>query len=328
MKGFKRFLAVFIVAIILVVSGPVYASSNVGILAKSEYLKTEKRAFDELGRAFSKSELGQLFSFTKTIDSTYNAQMEAEVKIPDMKTRKYVINENGTYLDRYEDGRIEAYVEGEKVATINFVANDNYVSIQIPELYEKYFTVDMTDLEGLFNKFDQNIDASTLPNGMIYNADLIKALKLDKNEEKIVEKAINRYSKLLDAELLKNNYFEKTTQETINVNNSNYKCKVVSYKISTKDLLEGLEKVWKEFKNDSELIDLIGNKMKTFYEVNAVINPTEYSELPTKEQVLGLVDTIIQELKKEASSEIYLKSTLYHQEGNLIRELRKLKFYV
>ena len=323
----KKFFSVFLAVIMLSVNVPVYAVSNVGVAAKSEYLKTEKRAFDELGRAFSKSELGKLLSFTQAIDSTYNAQMEVEVKMPDVKTRKYIVSENGTYLDRYDDGKIEAYVEGEKVATITFVANDNDVSIQIPELYEKYLTVDMTDLEGLLKKFDENIDTSTLPKGMIYNADLIKALKLDKTEEKIVEKAVKKYSKLLDNELLKNNYFEKAAQETINVNDSNYKCKVVSYKISTKDLLEGFEKVWKEFKNDTELINLIGSKMKTFYEVNAMINPTEYTELPTKEQILGAVDTIIQELKKEMSGELYLKSTLYHQEGNLIRRDISVEMY-
>jgi len=319
MRSIKKFCAVFLAVIMLSVNGPVYAASSVGVTAKSEYLKTEKRAFDELERGFNKSELGKLFSFTQTIDGTYNAQMEVEVKIPDVKTRKYVISENATYLDRYDDGKIEAYVEGEKVATMNIVANDNDVSIQIPELYEKYLTVDMSDLEGLFKKFDENIDTSTLPKGMIYNADLIKALKLDKNEEKIVEKAVKKYSKILDAELLKNNYFEKGSQETVDVNNSNYKCKVVSYKISTKDLLEGFEKVWKELKNDTELIDLIGSKVKTFYEVNSVISPNEYNELPTKEQVLGLVDTLLQELKKEVSGEIYLKSTLYHQDGKLIR---------
>lgn len=318
MLKLKRFVAVFIATIMFLGNLPAYAAQESGAAAKSAYLMTEKRAFNNVKKDFEKSELGKLLSFTENIDGTYSNELTLEVKVPDVKTRKYVIKENGTYKDRYEDGTIKAYVEGEQVATVNVVANDNYVSLHIPELYEKYLTVDMNDLEGLLKKFDEDFDVSTLPKGIYYASDIKDALAFSKEEEKIVDKAAKKYAKLLDKELLKNSYFEKGTKQTINVNGLDYKCDVVSYKISGKELVDGFEIVWKEFKKDTELVNLLWNKIEEIYNLSAKMN-SDYEELLTKEQVMGIIDTIINELQESSADAGSFKSVLYHQNGNLVR---------
>ena len=209
MVKLKRFLAVFIATLMLIGNFPAYAAQEPGAAAKSAYLMTEKRFFNNLKKDFEKSELGKLISSTDTIDGTYSSELDIEVKIPDIKTRKYVIKEDGTYTDRYEAGKIEAYVENEHVATVNVVADDNYISLQIPELYEKYLTADMNDLSGLLKKFNEDIDVSTLPKEIFYNSDVREVLELTKEQENLVNKSLKKYAKLLDEELLKNSYFEK-----------------------------------------------------------------------------------------------------------------------
>lgn len=327
MLRMKRFLAVFLSLLILFGNLPAYATSSVGTAAKTEYLKTESKFFKGLEKDFKKSELGKLLQFTYGINGTYNSTVDLEIKVPDIKTRKYVIQENGTYKDRYEDGSIEAYVEGEKVATVNVVANDNMVSIQVPELYEKYLTVDTTDLLSLVQKFEESITEESIPlKGMIYNSDIVKALKLNKDEEKIIKNASKKYVKLLDGELLKNAYFKKENVETLTVNDANYKCNTVSYEISTKQLVDALEKIWTEFKNDTQLVKLIWSKIETIYNLMAQVDRT-YQELPTKEQVVAVIDMLFNELAKTTTDDILVKSVLYHKDNNLIRRDINLTSY-
>lgn len=323
MNKMKRFFSVFMAVLMLLGVAPAYAKSKTSALEKNEYLKAEKKSFTELKNSFNKSELGKLIKFTDSINGTYNSEIELELEIPEMKTRKYVVKENGTYVDRYEDGVIEAYVEGEKVASLDVVANDNLVSIRIPELYEKYLTIDMNDLDSLVSKFIDDEDAvdellKTLPKGMMYNSDIVKTLKLTKSEEKIVKNASKKYAKLFQQELLKNDNFAKENKEALTINNKKYNTNVISYTISTTQLLNGLENVWKEFKNDTIFVNLIWSKTEALYnkmrEMNAIIE-----ELPTKEQVLGAVDYLISELKSEITEDTFLKVKIYHQNGKILR---------
>lgn len=331
MNKIKRFFVVFMATLMIFCNVPSYALSKTGAAVKAEYLKTEKRAFAELVKGIEKSELGKLLKVTENIDSSYSSEVDFEIEIPEVKTRKYVVKENTSYTDRYEDGVIEAYVEGEKVASLDIVANDNMVSLRVPELYEKYITVDMSDLAGLVNKFiedEEYVDeiVEDLPTGMMYDCDFIKAIEFTQAEEKILQNATKKYSKLLEQELLKNTYFQKGNKQTLNINNKGYKCGVVSYEISTKQLVDGIEKVWKEFKNDTVFVNLIWGKVEAFYNKIAEVNLVA-EELPTKEQVLGMVDYLLAELKDEATDNIVLKSTLYHQNGKLLRRDISIKIY-
>lgn len=323
MNKMKRFLAMFIATVMILGNVPAYALSKTGGAAKSEYLKIEKKAFAEIKNSFNKSDLGKLVKFTDSITGTYNAEVDLELEIPEMKTRKYVIKENGTYTDRYEDGVIEAYVENEKVASLDIIANDNLVSIRVPELYEKYLTIDMNDLAGLINKFiedeeEANEIIETMPKGMLYNSDIMKIIKLTKAEEKIVKNASKKYAKLFEKELLKNENFAKEDNKNLTINNKSYKTNVASYTISASQLVSGLENVWKEFKNDTAFVNLIWGKIEALYNKMYEMNYV-FEELPTKEQILGIIDYLFVELKSEADENICLKSTLYYQNGKLLR---------
>lgn len=320
MGKLRRFFAMFFAVMMLFGATPTYAATKTGASVKSEYLKVEKRFFKELDTSFKKSEIGKLSDFLNKIDGTYTGEVDLEVKLPDIKTRLYKIKETGTYNEKYADASVEAYVEGEKVATFNVVADDNYLSMQIPELYEKYVTIDMNDLLGLIKKFDETIESEELESlkAMSYPSEAKEILKLTKAEEKLVKDALNKIYKSLDRELLKSSYFEKGSKQLIDANNEKYNCDVVSYKISLKELIDGLENIWGEFKNNTELVNLLWGKLEAVY--NLSVKPgSEYQEFPTKEQFLGAMDTIINELQKEAPNDIYIQSTLYHQSSKLIR---------
>lgn len=323
MNKMKRFFAVFMATLMILGNGPVYAASKNGENAKSEYLKAEKKAFSEFKNDFEKSEFGKLINFTYGIDGTYSSQIDLELEIPEIKTRKYVVKENGTFTDRYQDGTVEAYVEGEKVASLELVANDNLVSVRVPELYEKYLTIDMSDLAGLVSKFvedEESLDEliKTLPKGMMYNSDIMQTIKLTKAEEKVVKNAIKKYAKLLEQELLKDDNFEKEASKNLVINNKKYNIDVLTYSISTKQLVNGFENVWKEFKNDTTFVNLIWGKVENLYNKMYEFNMIT-EELPTKEQVLGAVDYFISELKGESLDNVFLKSTIYVQNGEVLR---------
>jgi len=320
MKRFRKLLACFIAIVMLVGNIPSYAVSYFGTTAKSEYLKTEKRFLTELKKDYGKSELGKLINFTDGIDGTYSSEMDIEIKIPDVKTRKYVIKENGTYNDRYEDGTIEGYVEGKSVATVNIVANDNYISLQVPELYEKYLSIDITKLPNLFEKFGEELDSSTFPKEMVYNSDYKEIFTLSKSEEKILTSAAKKYYKLIEKNFLKNEYFSRNIKQTLTVNNISHKCDTVTYKISINDFVNGLENVWVEFKKDNELVNLLWGKVEALYNLTTRVNGIS-EELPTKEQVLGAIDTFIDILQDELNGEdeLYFSSVLYHQDGKILR---------
>lgn len=331
MRRNKRFLGAFLASLILLINVPVYALSNTGAAVKAEYLKAEKRAFSEIVKSIDKSDIGKLIEFSESIDTTYTSEVDFEVQIPGIKTRKYVIKENGTYVDRYEDGSVEAYVEGEKVATMSIVANEENLSVRIPELYEKYITVDMSDLASVVNKIvedelDVNEIIESLPTGMLYNCDLLEALEFSDSEEKILENAFGKYVKLLDKELLKNSYFKKDKNQNLNINNKAYKCSVVSYEIPVSKLYDGMVNIWNEFKNDTELTNLVFGKIEAVYNKMKAVNII-HGDLLSKEEWLKKVSDLVAYLKEDIPENVALISTLYHQDGKILRRDIGTKYY-
>lgn len=321
MERAKRFLACFLAVAMLVVNVPVYAFSGTGATAKAEYLKVENRFFSTLKNSFEKSEYGKIVEFSKGIDGAYNGKTSIEVKIPDVKTRKYVVNENATYLDRYADGSFEGYVEGEKVATLNFIANEEVVSFQIPELYEKFWSMDMSNLHEMmlnlgYEDYD-NIDA--LPTGMVYNSDIISAVKFTKAEEKVLNDAKVKYLKLLNNGLLKNSYFSKGSKEVLTLGGKNYKCDKVTYSITLDKLIEEIEKLWEAFKDDTELFDLLWSKFENFCAVMGKVN-SDYRDMPSKDTVIFYIDYAISQLKDNELPDV-ISSTLYHKNGKLLKRV-------
>lgn len=321
MERAKRFLACFLAVAMLVVNVPVYAFSGTGATAKAEYLKVENRFFSTLKNSFEKSEYGKIVEFSKGIDGAYNGKTSIEVKIPDVKTRKYVVNENATYLDRYADGSFEGYVEGEKVATLNFIANEEVVSFQIPELYEKFWSMDMSNLHEMmlnlgYEDYD-NIDA--LPTGMVYNSDIISAVKFTKAEEKVLNDAKVKYLKLLNNGLLKNSYFSKDSKEVLTLGGKNYKCDKVTYSITLDKLIEEIEKLWEAFKDDTELFDLLWSKFENFCAVMGKVN-SDYRDMPSKDTVIFYIDYAISQLKDNELPDV-ISSTLYHKKGKLLKRV-------
>ncbi len=318
MKNLRRFLASFMAAILLFFNAPAFAASSTNASNKNTYMKLEKSAFTELVKQLEKSDFGALQKFAKNNTKDISSEVGVEVKLPLIKTRKYVITNNEPYNEKYEDASIKAFVDGEEVANLNMVANGNKISLQIPELFDNYFTVDMGNLKELFEKLEIDLDEDEIPTGIYYPCEMREALKLTKNEEKIVKDAKKKYSKLLDKEFLKNEFFSKEKSEELDINGIKYKTDVVKYEISDKDLFNGMKNIWTEFKNDKTLVDLIWTKFEKVYELNKRTNPQ--LEKITKEEIISTIDEYFEDMEDYGMSEdSYLISKLYYQKNKIIR---------
>ena len=315
MKNLRRFLASFMAAILLFFNAPAFADSSTSASNKNTYMKLEKSAFSELVKQLEKTDFGALQKFIKKNNQDISSEVGVEVKLPLIKTRKYVITNNEPYNEKYEDANIKAFVDGEEVANLNIVANGNNMSFQIPELFDNYFTLDMGNLKELFEKLEIDLDEDEIPTGLYYPCEMREALKLTKSEEKIVKDAKKKYSKLLDKEFLKNEFFSKEKSEELDVNGYKYKVDVVKYEISDKDIFSGMKSIWTEFKNDKTLVDLIWAKFEKVYELNKRTNPQ--LEKITKEEIISTIDEYFDE--HEENGDNYLISKLYYQKGSIIR---------
>ncbi len=318
MKNLRRFLASFMAAILLFFNAPAFAASSTNASNKNTYMKLEKSAFTELVKQLEKSDFGALQKFAKNNTKDISSEVGVEVKLPLIKTRKYVITNNEPYNEKYEDASIKAFVDGEEVANLNIVANGNKISLQIPELFDNYFTVDMGNLKELFEKLEIDLDEDEIPTGIYYPCEMREALKLTKSEEKIVKDAKKKYSKLLDKEFLKNEFFSKEKSEELDVNGYKYKVDVVKYEISDNDIFSGMKSIWTEFKNDKTLVDLIWAKFEKVYELNKRTNPQ--LEKITKEEIISTIDEYFEDMEDYGMSEdSYLISKLYYQKNKIIR---------
>ena len=317
----KKLVVVFAVVTLIAINVVAYAATSSGVLTKAEYLNVQKRAYKELENSFEKSECGKFIKYLNGIDGAFNTEVGIEVKMPDTKTRKYVIKDNASYLERYEDGSFEGYVDGEKALSLEYVANEDNVSFKLGEVYDKFLTIDMTKLAELYeNIYGVPYYGEISPKSMVYSCDLRNAIKLTKAEEKVLKNAKDKYYKMLTKELLQNSSFEKKSKEMLNINNSNYKCDVITYTVTTKQLVDGIEKVWTEFKNDKEVINLIWSKIKNVSDELAKLD-SEYANLPTSEEVISDIDSFINRVKEEATEEHLIKSTLYHKSGKLLKKV-------
>ena len=318
MEKLKKFLAGFMVAILLFFNVPAFAASNSNATYKNTYMKLEKSAFSEMLKQIEKSDFRALQKFAKNNTKDISSEVGVEVKLPLIKTRKYVITNNEPYNAKYEDASIKAFVDGEEVANLNMVANGNNISLQIPELFDNYFTVDMGNLKELFSNLELDVDEDEIPTGIYYPCEMREALKLTKNEEKILKDAKKKYSKLLDKEFLKNEFFSKEKSEELDVNGYKYKVDVVKYEISDKDLFNGMKNTWTEFKNDKTLVDLIWTKFEKVYELNKRTNPQ--LEKITKEEMISTVDEYFEDMEYYGvSGDDYIISKLYYQKNKIIR---------
>lgn len=316
----KRCLALMLVGVFLF-GNCSYAATGSLIPNKAVYLLLEKNNLSRMKNAFSEITKNDLLTFLDVKDLSslqYDAEIYSENISGDWGNLKLKAHDEMAIKDNYRFQKINLLAGNESVVTLESVLNGNLLAARIPELYEKYVSVNLDDLESVCEKlgFDP-AQLSSLNLGAQSGSSLRESFNLTEEEEKYLESSFTKYLAQIN-NLLNSKFFSKESNVVINYNNKSVKCNSASFTISAKDMLLIGKALYKEVKKDDKLLKIIFDKILACDAISYAASNSGES-LPTKEEFITEMDALVAEIDNPDNAE-YMKdyekikfvSTLYY----------------
>lgn len=301
MRNLVKVVFSFVMAMIIVTGNCSFATINNSV-AKSTYLQLERKTINSIKKTISKNKalLDTNFSTAKSQLEAYGENLGGDLDNLVLKSVQEV-DKKSNY--EYSEISLENKT-GEKVS-LEIAFEKNVLRIQIPRIYEKSISVDLSRLKEVCEKFEIKVDdedincfMTTLENSR--NGQLISK----ENQEylrKIAPKYVAKLNKLLDSK-----YFSINKNAVLKYNDKNINCKSVSFEISMYDLLKVISELWNDVKKDEKLLDILvyinwGNSNKISKEelINEIdfILDIDYDNPDLRENVMN--STLFYNSKKE-----------------------------
>ena len=301
MRNLVKVVFSFVMAMIIVTGNCSFATINNSV-AKSTYLQLESKTINSIKKTISKNKalLDTNFSSARSQLEAYGENLGGDLDNLVLKSVQEV-DKKSNY--EYSEISLENKT-GEKVS-LEIAFEKNVLRIQIPRIYEKSISVDLSRLKEVCEKFEIEVDdedinyfMTTLENSR--NGQLISK----ENQEylrKIAPKYVAKLNKLLDSK-----YFSINKNAVLKYNDKNINCKSVSFEISMYDLLKVISELWNDVKKDEKLLDILvyinwGNSNKISKEelINEIdfILDIDYDNPDLRENVIN--STLFYNSKKE-----------------------------
>ena len=307
MRNLAKVVFSFVMAMIIVMGNCSFATINNSV-AKSTYLQLERKTINSIKKTISKNKalLDTNFSTAKSQLEAYGENLGGDLDNLVLKSVQEV-DKKSNY--EYSEISLENKT-GEKVS-LEIAFEKNVLKIQIPRIYEKSISVDLSRLKEVCEKFEIEVDdedinyfMTTLENSR--NGQLISK----ENQEylrKIAPKYVAKLNKLLDSK-----YFSINKNAVLKYNDKNINCKSVSFEISMYDLLNVISELWNDVKKDEKLLDIL-----------AYINWGNSNKI-SKEELINEIDFILDiDYDNPDLRENVMNSTLFY---NSKKEVLKREF--
>jgi len=264
----KRIFAVLVAAVFLFGSTFSFAATDLLLSDKALYMAIEKHNIEKL--LSNLDEFANL-DIVKFLESETPLKMEANIEI-DSNVEGFIkreikvldeINEDKTY----ENAKISIYNEGQYIATIEAILDDNVLSVRIPELYEKYLTIDLGNLKEFYQKFDiPEEDLLELEESYKLQEELKTLMVLSEEQEDALMSCLMKCGMTLN-ELIKDEYFIRDDNAVISYDGKIIPCTSLSLEIPQSDMVQIAKAVWNEFKNDEKVMKILEEKLNGFYKI-------------------------------------------------------------
>lgn len=287
----KRMFAVLIATVFLIGSTFSFASTEMLLNDKSLYFMVEKYNGEKLLKNLAM--LGEI-DFVKFLGSETPLKLETEIEIDcseeDFIKRDIKVFSEVSEKDAYERAEIKIYNEDQYIATLEAIVDGEVLSLRLPELYEKYLTVDLGNLTELYEKFGMpEEELKTLEESYKLEEELKALLVLSEEEEKDLNDLIVRCGLCL-TDLVKDEYFIRDKQAVVSYDDKFFTCDSISLEIPQRDLVKVVKEIWGEIKSDEKVMKLFDEKLAGFYEIYQKELGEE--ELPTMTEIIEAFDEV------------------------------------
>lgn len=310
-KVMKMCLSVFMAVIMLFGNCSFAAIGNSS--ARNTYLQLEKANINSIKKVIAKN--GILF------DTNFNTGREkieiyGENLPGDFNNLKLKTLEEIDIKNNYQ--YVKASLGSKEVDKLSFdmILKDNKIMMQVPEIYEKYVSIDITKLKEICEKFEIEVTDEEINGLMNIFSNVKEGSILSKQDETYLKKILPKYVKKLNS-LGDASHFTMSNGLKIEYNHKFINCKSVSYEVTIKEIFKCLCEILKDIKNDEKLVDIFILMMNYNGEFDI-----------EKEEILSGIDSIVcgieEELKTDDFDGIKLISTLYYntKKDILKRELK------
>lgn len=278
-KFFRTFIAITMSITILFAnfSFAAYSSSS----AKNTYLGLEKNNIKELEKILSKLATSKFIE----ADILKSGIDLSGINLPgDFDSLKLNAINEFDKKDNYEYNKITLESQSKERISMEVILKDTKLAFNIPELYDKYISFDMSRLDEFLEKFDINLsmkDKEQLENLKYKLLSGKEQSIFSKEEINYIKKIIPIYALKL-SELTDSKYFSKQQNTEVEYNNKKIPCDVVVFEIPVSDILNIFNEVWKYAKSDEQLLDILAKSM----------NSGSNGEVYTKEEIITAFNTI------------------------------------
>jgi len=264
----KKIFAVFVAAVFFLGSSFSFAGTEMLLSDKSLYLMIEKYNVEKLLDNFKN--LGEL-DFVKILGSETPLKMEIDFQIDsnveDFIKRDIKILDEVNVAENYERAEIKIYNEDQYIVTLEALLDGTVLSLRIPELYEKYVTVDLGNLTELYKKFGMSEEELKKFEESYKMQEELKALMvLTEEQEKDLINCIMRCGLTLNS-LIKDEYFIRDNNAIVSYDDKVIPCRSISMEIPQRDMVQIVKSLWNEFKNDEKVMKICEEMLNGFYEI-------------------------------------------------------------
>lgn len=310
-KLFKLCFSMFM-AIIMLIGTYSFATST----AKNTYLQLEKKNLTALEKLLTESNL--------VPENKYNSLRETlEIygeNLPfDFSNIKLKLFAESNLKNNYTYGKFTIGSKTTDKLSYEVIFKDNKLMFQVPELYENYINIDFSNIKEIFEKFEIEVSEEELAQFTELLNNVTETSIISAEDEKYLEEISPKYIAKLN-KLFDSKYFSSNNKAQIEYNNQKLNCKSVTCEITSYDLLNIINELLTDVKNDEKLLDIIVKTIKTS------------GENISKEEIINAFNEIpeILNTSKNDLSEIKIISTLYYntKKETLKRELNIASSYL
>lgn len=202
--------------------------------------------------------------------------------------------------------------DGKDLGTFEIIANKDTIGIKFAEIYDKYLTLTMDEIEDLLEEAGIDMPTTGSASYSMDNVDVNEVIDILNISNDELTRIKDRYSKVLKDAIPEENY--SSEKEKITVNGKEINATGYTVKISDKDLVNLATKILESLKEDDDTITLVvdkANKLMDLAGENTKITKSEVKSMI--EYVLPSLEDVDELLGEE------IKITVYEHKDETVR---------
>lgn len=202
--------------------------------------------------------------------------------------------------------------DGKDLGTFEVITDKDTMGIKFAEMYDKYLTLTMDELEELLEDAGMDMPTTGSASYSMDNVDVNEIVEILEVSNDELTRIKDRYSNVLKDAIPEENY--KSEKEKITVNGKEVNATAYSVEISDKDLVNLVTKILESLKDDDATIELVVEK------ANKIMDLAGENTKISKSQIKSMIEYMLPSLKEtdELTGE-KMKITVYEHKDKTVR---------